>query len=63
MRSLKFKGEAQRNYASCLSPTHNGSSEIQRFEHCDAIEIRDGINIRFLHETATFSWAVDYTCI
>ena len=47
MRSLNSKGEAQRNYASCLSPTDNGSLEIQHFECCDAIEIRDGIIFNF----------------
>ena len=31
----------------CLSPALNGSSEIQRFEHSDVIEIRDGIIFDF----------------
>ena len=30
-----------------MSPALTGSSEIQRFEHTDAIKIRDGIMIVF----------------
>ena len=30
-----------------MSPALNGSSEIQHFEHADAIEIRDGIMFVF----------------
>ena len=33
----------RRNYASCMNPAVNGSSEIQRFECSDAIKIHDGI--------------------
>ena len=35
------------NYEVCMSPTLNGSSAIQRFEHSDAIEIRGGITFVF----------------
>ena len=40
-------GNYRRNYTSRLSPTLNGSLEIQRFECSDAIEIRDGIMFDF----------------
>ena len=40
-------GNYRRNYASRLSPARNGSSEIQRFEHSDAIEMHDGIIFDF----------------
>ena len=32
----------QCNYASRMSPALNGHSEIQHFEHCNAIGIHDG---------------------
>ena len=34
-------------YTSHMSPALNGSSEIQRFERSDAIEIHDGIIFNF----------------
>ena len=37
----------QRNYTPRMSPTLNGSSEIQCFECSDAIEIRNGILLDF----------------
>ena len=41
----------------CMSPPLNEVKRyVRRFEHSDAIEIRNGIylNLRFLHETATY---------
>ena len=40
-------GNYRCNYALHLSPALNGSSEIQRFERSDAIEIRDRIIFDF----------------
>ena len=34
-------------YEAHMSPALNGSSAIQRFEHSDVIEIRDGITFDF----------------
>ena len=37
-------------YTECLSPAVYRSSEIQRFERSDAIEIHNGIIFPFLHK-------------
>ena len=34
-------------YTPCMSPTRNGSSVLERFEHGNAIKIRNGIMFDF----------------
>ena len=43
-----------------MSPSLNGSSVLDHFECTNAIEIRNGYNVRFLPETAQYMlWIIE----